>query len=168
MKLTVFALIGLITISMFTGLLLVQAQTKTDFKEIVFPSWGNNAPEIAIIVKGDWKEKTNKGPDFDIHYLTLNTNGDSIAIYVGNNPQSLVKTNATTTNVNIGTKQATFYVTQRDGVSQAEAIIDGLFSGFEGSGVAELRLHIMVNAKSSEKLAEIFKYIETLKLIDRK
>lgn len=166
MKSVAIITIILFTAGAFVALFPAQAQTNTS-KEIVLPSWGNGAPEIAITFKGNWNQKSNKGPDFDVHYLTPNTDGDSIAIYVGHNPQPIVQTDATTTNINVGTNSVTFYVTQRDGISHAEAIIDGFFSGFEGSGVAELRLHIMINARNPEQLAEIFKYIETLKPITK-
>lgn len=167
MKSIAFALIGMIVVGMFVGLPLAQAQTNSGSKEIILPSWGNGAPEIAITVKGDWKQKLNKGPDFDVHYLTLNTGGNSIGIYVGHNPQEIMKTDATTTKLTVGTNSVIFYVTQQNGASHAEAIIDGFFRGFEGSGVAQLRLHIMINARNSEQLAEIFKDIETLKPITR-
>ena len=152
----------------FVGLSPLQAQTGSASREIVLSSWGNGAPEITITVKGNWKKgKTHKGPDFDVHYLTPNADGDSIAIYVGHNPQDIARANATTAKINVGANPVTFYVTQRDGISHAEAIVDGFFGGFEGSGVAVLRLHIIINARNSEQLAEIFKYIETLKPITK-
>jgi len=135
-------------------------------KEIIFPSWGNGAPEIALTVKGDWNQKTNKGPDFDIHHLTPDIGVDSITIYVGHNPQDSVGADATATKINVGKSPVVFYVTRRDGIFHAEAVIEGFFSGLKGPGVSELKLHIMINAANSERLADLFKYIETLKPIE--
>ena len=131
-------------------------------KEIILSSWGNGAPEMAITVQGNWAYTTTKGPDFDIHRLTADINGVFVTVYVGHHPRDVVSINATTVKVKVRTRPVIFYVTQREGSASAEAVMDGFFSGFEGPGVGELKLHIMAGAESPELLATVFTAIATL------
>jgi len=125
------------------------------------PSWGGGAPEIAITLKSDWDQKITKGPDFDVHYLTHRDY--SITLYVGHHPQPIAQTDATRIKIKIGKHPVTFFVTRKDNNSHADAIIDGFFTGFQGSGVSALRVHIMIRTRNPDHLAGIFKYIETLR-----
>jgi len=133
--------------------------------EYVLPPWGNGAPELVITLQGKWEQKTNKGPDFNLHWLSSPLLGGSLGVYVGRHPQKIETATATTrTNLVVGSKQVVFFVTLSKDGQHAEAIVDDFFKGFTGLGVSSLRLHVTINGNRREFIDSVRLALKTLKL----
>ena len=131
--------------------------------EYVLPSWGNGASEIVITLPGDWEQKTNKGPDFDVHWLSCPLGG-SLGIYVGHNPKTIARTADTTkTNLMVGGSPIIFLVTPIGDGIKTQAIVDHFFKGSEGAGVSGLKLHVMINGENHDFMDAVQQGLKTLK-----
>lgn len=136
--------------------------SNAEASEYVLPSWGNGAPDLVITLAGDWKQEANKGPDFDVHWLS--GLGGSLGIYVGHNPKDIETTAATAkTNLLVGGKQIGFLVTPSKDGQKTQAIVDHFFKGCSGQGVSDLKLHIMINGTTQKFMTAVQDGLKTLK-----
>jgi hypothetical protein len=132
--------------------------------EFIMPSWGNGAPELTITLVGKWEQTRNKGPDFDVHWFASKSLGGSLGIYVGHHPQPIQTTAETSrTNLVIGDKEVAFAIAPIKGGQKVAAIINDFFKGLPGPGVAQLKLHVMINVAKQDFLESVRQGLKTLK-----
>lgn len=138
--------------------------------ETTLPSWGEGAPALAVPIPADFVVKSQKGNDFDVHYVALEGRraGDAHGtIYVGHNPNLFHKqrkdevTGVTSAQETIAGKAVEVYsfATRTQGSFHKEAVLATVYAGAPGDGIRRLRVHIACGGTSRERVEDLWAHL---------
>ncbi len=132
--------------------------------EYILQSQWRGTPSLVLTVSGKLKQERVDGPDFDVHWLTSDTLGGSLGIYVGHHPHFQPPATSTATTKLVGKLPVEFFITPVQDGQKGGAIVEDFFKGCPGGGIDWLRLHIMINAAKPEFLEIVWQGLKTLHL----
>jgi hypothetical protein len=138
--------------------------------ETTLPSWGDGAPALAVPIPADFVVKSQKGNDFDVHYVALEGRRAADAhgtIYVGHNPNLFHKqrkdevSGVTTAQETIAGQSVPVYsfATSTQGSFHKEAVLASVFAKAPGDGIRGLRVHIACGGASRERVEDLWGHL---------
>jgi hypothetical protein len=144
-----------------------------DEKRLTIESWGNGAPELTISVPIGYTVEKQKGPDFDVHYVTSkDPYAVSMGIYIGHHahpfgPQKKEIETRKETDAILGQNvEWVFWQEERDGEAtyHCETIVSEAFKGMGGGGVAGLRVHVFIKGPEAKNLNSLMNSARSLRI----
>ncbi len=145
-------------------------------KLLMIESWGSGAPGLSISVPSGYSIQKHKGPDFDVHYVRLkNIDDPSMGIYVGHHPNlfsSQKKGIETKKEEDVILGQNVEWISWQEkedskATYHCETVVEGVFKGMEGRGVAGLIIHIFIRGSDPKKVNLLKTSAKSLKIAPR-
>jgi hypothetical protein len=129
---------------------------------LTLPSWRNGAPALLVDVPDGYHVQRQKGPDFDVYHISSKTSHGSLGIYVGHHPSERRHAAGQSSGRFAWRMSETGEGTTR--VVSADALVEGLFGGYSGPGVADLLVHVMIRAPEAKIVERLKAGAETLRV----
>jgi len=159
------------------GITLGCGSTKTSSRSdsvVTLPPWDRGVPALEVPVPAGYSSRTEKGPDFDVHFLEAESPSAGAAlIYVGHNPNLLHRqvndsVDVTKRSETIGGESVMVYdlVTDGDKVRRfaREAVLATVFGNSVGDKkLKELRVHILVSAPTRQEVDRLWAYVSRIR-----
>lgn len=158
----------------FFVMLLGACVTATDQSVLTLESWGNGAPELNLSVPQGYSGQKQKGPDFDVYYITSkDPNDPSMGLYIGHHPNlfsSQRKGIETTKEKDAILGQNVEWIAweeKQNGktVYRYETIIENGFKGFKGGGVDRLRIHVFLKGPAQKQVNLLKDSAKSLRIV---
>ncbi len=143
---------------------------------LMIESWGSGAPGLSLSVPSGYSVQKRKGGDFDVHYLRLkNPDDPSMGIYIGHHPNlfsSQKEGIETRREADVILGQNVEWISwqeKEDGKTtyHCETIVQDVFKGMEGSGVASLIVHVFVRGPDQKKVNLLKTLTKSLQIVRR-
>jgi hypothetical protein len=123
-----------------------------------------------VPIPADFVVKSQKGNDFDVHYVALEGRRAAEAhgtIYIGHNPNLFHKqrkdevSGVTTAQETIGGQPVDVYsfATSTQGSFHKEAVLASVFAKAPGDGIRGLRVHIACGGTSRERVLDLWDHL---------
>jgi hypothetical protein len=134
---------------------------------VALPAWDSAVPGLDVPVPEGYSARTEKGRDFDIHFLNPSSPSEALgSIYVGHNPGLLqrqieVRGKVAEHRETINGESVQVYEFLIDGPRTVrEAILTTVYADTpDDKKTKELRVHISVTGSTHENVETLWKYI---------
>jgi hypothetical protein len=134
---------------------------------VKLPGWDAGVPGLEVPVPDGYKARTEKGHDFDIHFLEPPSGSGALgSVYVGHNPGLLHKQLESVGKVamhreTIGRESVPVYDFSINSGKRTvrEAMLTGTYGSEAGSKAAELKVHISVTGATVRDVDVLWKYM---------
>jgi len=139
-------------------------------------SWGSGAPELTLSAPPGYIVQKKKGPDFDVHYVRVkDPSNSSMGIYIGHHPNLFSSQKKgieaeREEDIILGQKvEWSVWREKSDGKTTyyCEAIVQGVFKGLEGRGVASLMVHLFIRGPDQKKVNSLKRSAKSLQVVPR-